>query len=140
VALQQLITVCEKYGKDNYIIYNNKKTVCMAILTNILKKFTVPSVFLNGNKLNYVNDYKYLGVYISSDKSDTLDMKRQLRYIYCKGNMLAGRFSKCSEDIKCQLFKSYCYNLYCAHLWSNYPEAKLQNVKVAYNNVFRHFF
>ena len=31
--------------------------------------------------------------------------------------MLLRRFSKCSTPVKCYLFKTYCYNLFCASLW-----------------------
>jgi hypothetical protein len=139
-ALQRLISTCEIYGKCNEIIYNTSKTVCMSFLTKSLLKFSIPSIYINGCQLQQVHEYKYLGVYITSNKNDSRDLQRQLRYIYSKGNMLVRKFGKCSEEVKRQLFRSYCYNMYCAHLWSNYPEAKLRNVKVAYNNVFRSFF
>ena len=54
--------------------------------------------------------------------------------------MLVRKLNKCSDEVKCQLFKTYCYNMYSAHSWCNYPERKLRSVKVAYNNVFRNFF
>jgi hypothetical protein len=139
-ALQKLISTCEEFGKAYDIQYNVTKTVCMSFLTKTLKDFIVPSMMLYNCALKQVNDFKYLGVFISSDKSDIHDLQRQLRYIYAKGNMLVRKFSKCSIEIKCQLFRSYCCNMYCTHLWSHYPESKLRSVKVAYNNIFRSFF
>ena len=41
--------------------------------------------------------------------------------------------------MKIQLFRTFCYNLFCAQLWCNLPDSKLNAVKVAYNNIFRNF-
>ena len=44
----------------------------------------------------------------------------------------------CSDTVKCQLFQSFCTNIYCAPLWSNYSKVgSLDRLKVAYNRVFR---
>ena len=141
-ALQNLISTCEQYGKCFDIMYNSNKTVCLTYLPKLLKHFSIPSFFLNSTQLQQVKEFKYLGVYIScdGDNHDNHDLQRQLRYIYAKGNMLVRKFCKCSEVVKVQLFKSYCYNMYCTHLWSHFSKAKFYSVKVAYNNVFRHFF
>ena len=139
-ALQKLILVCEKYGNVNEILYNADKTMYMTFLPKHLKVFNVPPFYLYGSLLKQVHEYVYLGVFISSNKSDARDIQRQLRYIYSKGNMLVRKFGKCSQIVKRQLFTSYCCNLYCSYLWSVYPESKLQSAKVAYNNIFRSFF
>jgi hypothetical protein len=138
-ALQALLKTCEIYGKHHEIIYNTNKTVSMSYLPKSLAKYSVPSFYLNRCKIQQVAEYKYLGVFITSDKCDNRDMQRQLRFIYCKGNMLVRKFGKCTQEVKCQLFRSYCYNMYCAHLWNYYSESRLRSVKVAYNNIFRSF-
>ena len=81
--------------------------------------------------------HKYLGVFLSSNRSDQKDLTRQLRAIYTRGNILIRKSSKCSDDVKMQLFSSHCTNLYCSQLWSHYSASSLQRVAVAYNNVFR---
>ena len=80
----------------------------------------VPRIYLNGNVLQYVNTYKYLGCIISNDLKDDNDIKKTLRGIYARSNMLIRRFYNCSSSVKKLLFKTYCTNLYCAHLWSFY--------------------
>jgi hypothetical protein len=137
-ALQQLLLVCEEYGLQYELLYNTKKTVCMAFLPKCLKKRNIPKIHLCGVELNWVQEYKYLGFYITENMSDNRDMQRQLRFIYAKGNILVRKFRMCSVEIKLQLFRSYCYNLYCCHLWSTYTQARYNSVQVAYNNVFRH--
>jgi exonuclease III len=139
-GLQKLINICEAYGKCNEITYNTNKTVCMAFRPKFLMKYIVPPLRLYGNYLSLVDEHKYLGYYFTSDTSDVRDMKRQLRSIYCKGNILCRHFYKCCDIVKLQLFRSYCYNLFCAQLWTNYPISMYNTLKVAYNNVYRKLF
>ena len=50
---------------------------------------------------------------------------------------LLRKFVKCSHDVKCYLFKTYCFNLYCAPFWYDSTKAAMKNLKVAYNNSLR---
>ena len=119
------------------MIYNVKKTVCMAIKSTMHKHIHVPDVILNDKCLSWVEEHKYLGVFISFNMSDNRDIQRQTRSTYARGNMLINKFRHCSSDVKLQLFKSYCTSLYCCALWSNYSTNVYSKVKVAYNNIFR---
>lgn len=139
-ALQTLISVCGDYGCSHEMMYNPTKTVCMCYLPLCLRNCTLPSLFLKGAKLKWVPEHKYLGVHISAMSGDAKDMKRQISYIYAKGNILIRKFFQCCDDIKVLLFKSYCYSLYCSHLWSKYTVNQLRKVKTAYNDVFRTLF
>ena len=109
----------------------------MAFLPPSLHKLHVPTVMLGSRSLTWVSDLKYLGVYIAKNYSDDIDIKRQTKAIYARGNTLIRKFSKCSPDVKTQLFKTYCSNLYASHLWHNYSKKEFHRVRVAYNNVFR---
>ena len=57
-----------------------------------------------------------LGTTISIKNSD-LALKRQMRKMYANANLLLRKFSRCSVNVKCYLFKTYCSNLYCAPMW-----------------------
>ena len=54
-------------------------------------------------------------------------------------NLLLRKFSKCSVDVKCFLFKTYCSTLYCAPMWFDCTKATLKKLKIAYNNDLRRF-
>ena len=62
-----------------------------------------------------------------------------MRKIYANTNLLLRKFSKCSVDVKCYLFKTYCSNLYCAPMWFDCTKTALKKLKVAYNNSLRRF-
>ena len=66
-----------------------------------------------------------------------MDMKKEMRKLCYRGNSLVRKFSFCGEDVKCTLFRSFCYSLYCASLWSNYKNETYQRLRVNYNNIMR---
>ena len=61
-----------------------------------------------------------------------------MRTIYSKGNLLIRKFKHCTPTVKCQLFQSFCTDMYCSQLWGKYKQSMLQQLSVAYNNVFRY--
>ena len=136
-ALQTLLAVCEQYADDNEILYNTKKTVCMAVLPKCLRKLPVPTMYVNDKPLKWVDEHKYLGIFITNVFNDNRDVKRQMRALYGRGNVIISKFRHCTDDVKVQLFKSFCSDMYCSHLWSNYSINVYSKLKVAYNNIFR---
>ena len=136
-ALQHLIYKCENYASNNNIVYNDTKTVCMRILPKTMKLHDDVIMKLNGKNIEYVTDHKYLGVFMSTDCKDDLSIRNQRRNLYSRGNMLIRNFKRCNESVKCLLFKSFCSNLYSAALWNSYKQKNLDQLKVAYNRVFR---
>ena len=139
-ALQILINVCNSYASQFDMIYNCKKSLCMSFYPKGFYNSITPNVILGGTCLRWTDQHKYLGVNISCDSKDDIDIKRQCKAIYSRGNMLIRKFKTCSDNVKCQLFKSYMSNLYCGQLWSNYSSRTFKRVKVAYNNVCRSLF
>ena len=60
-----------------------------------------------------------------------------MRKFYANANMLIRKFSKCSVNVKCYLFKIYCSTMYCSALWFNSTKTALTKLKIAYNNSLR---
>jgi hypothetical protein len=136
-GLQQLIGICANYGKIHDISYNPTKTVCMSVLPKGFSLMSTPKVVLDDRVLSFVNEYKYLGVFVTNEFTDDKDITRQLRAFYAKGNFLMRNFKICSPDVKAKLFNAFCSNVYCGHLWSFYKKASLSRITVAFNNSFR---
>ena len=89
-------------------------------------------------KIPTVEQCRYLGTTISTNNSD-VDLKRQMRKLYANVNLLLRKFSKCSVDVKCSLFKTYCSNLYCAPMWFDRTKAALKKLKIAHIDSLRRF-
>ena len=94
---------------------------------------------LFGNNLVYVESGTYLGHILTCrpTRNDEADIKRQYRSLCIRSNSLNRKFMKCSTDVKCCLFRSYCINMYCATLWSDYRQKNIRSLNVCYNNALR---
>ena len=101
-------------------------------------KVSSPSFYLDHMKIPTVDQCRYLGITICTNNSD-VDLKRQMRKLYANVNLLLRKFSKCSVDVECFLFKTYCSNVYCAPMWFDCTKAAPKKLIIAYNNSLRRF-
>ena len=99
-ALQSLLNICSDFARSNCIVFNEDKTKMMCYKPKCLRDIGVPAISLNGKNISVVNKHKYLGIVLQDDQSDESDMKRHVKAIYSRGNMLASRFRNCSSDVK----------------------------------------
>ena len=60
-----------------------------------------------------------------------------MRKFYYNVNILLRKFSKCSIDVKCYLFKMNCSNLYCSSFWYDSSKRAMKKIKIAYYNSLR---
>ena len=136
-GLQHLLQLCEIYATKSGIVFNSKKTVYMCINPKGFNPTKVPDIVLNGENIKLCDEHKYLGVQMCNSNTDDNEMSKQLRKLYARGNMLARNFSNCSNDVKVQLFSTYCSTIFGCQLWSNYRQESLRRLKVAYNRIFK---
>jgi len=106
----------------------------------MLQDLVIPVFYLNGQAIEVVQKHKYLGVILCEDRCDDIDISRQVRSMYSRGNSILKHFRSCSQEVKCTLFKTYCSSMYCPHLWRNFSASGLKRLKVAYNRIFRYMF
>jgi len=136
-GLQSLLNICSSYGSSHDIIYNRQKTVCMSVCPKGISLLNEPKLYLSDVRLSFVNQYKYLGMVTLNNSFDDVDMSRQLRSLYVRSNFILRNFTNCSQNVKVLLFKSFCTNVYCGHLWRNYKQYTFKKLVVSYNNAFR---
>ena len=96
-----------------------------------------PLIYLNSQLLSLVPKFKYLGSLITQDNSDDENMRRQRGSCYARSNGFIKNFYACSPVVKCDLFKAFCCNMYCSHLWCDYKNDTLRRLIVGYNHSFR---
>jgi hypothetical protein len=54
----------------------------------MVKNLSIPAMYLDGKQLMIVHEQKYLGVFLTDTIKDDCDIKRQIRSIYARGNVL----------------------------------------------------
>ena len=104
--MQQLLHICNKYAAEHQLLYNGSKSFSLRFKRKELK-VSSPSFFLGKSKIPMVEQCRYLGTTISIKNSD-LDLKRQMKKMYANANVILRKFSKCSINVKCYLFKTLC--------------------------------
>ena len=138
-SLNVLLAECDKFAREFYITYSTIKTEAMVIKPRGMH-FKAPDIFLSGTKICYVQRFKYLGHIITNEFTDDADIDREIRNLYIRGNTIARKFGFLDNDIKCSLFKTYCYPLYTSSLWASYNQGTINRMKVCYNDVMRTLF
>ncbi|XP_045541720.1 uncharacterized protein LOC106712835 [Papilio machaon] len=136
-SIGQMIRVCEKYAASHGLIYNVKKSEFMLFKAASRGPDILPPINLNGTRLNRVTRFKYLGHILADDLKDDDDVERERRALAARGNMLARRFSRCTDQVKITLFKAYCQGLYTGSLWFACSQRSLDALRIQYNNFFR---
>ena len=94
-GLRKLVNVCKEYAVSNCIIFNNDKTVGMIHQNKKFKVNVEPNIILAGRCIKFVNSVKHLGILITNDLHNNLDINRHFRYLYCVGNTLRSKFHNC---------------------------------------------
>ena len=142
-ALQYLINLLNSCASVIDMSCNVAKTVCMVFKPSCKSKCIAPefpAFLLNSNVLQFVNEFRYLGHVINNDFSDDDDIKREIRNIFMRSNILIRRYGKCSVNVKLALFRAYCLCLYDAGLWIHYSVTVLNKLRSCYNKCIKFFF
>ena len=127
-ALQYLIDLLLVCADCIDMLCNASKTVC-TVFQPVCKRLVVavdfPCFSLNGIALQFVKEFRYLGHIINNKFTDDDDIKREIRNLFIRTNILIRRFSKCSFVVKLRLFKAYCLCLYDIGIWRHFSATVL---------------
>ncbi|CAL4193970.1 unnamed protein product, partial [Meganyctiphanes norvegica] len=138
-GLKQLLAVCERFGQDNDILFNASKSAIMLFKSRFMPNFNIPSFTLNNNCIDIVDNFKYLGHFLTNNLSDKMDIERQRRKLYAQGNSLIRKFHMCTLETKLILFNTYCSSMYTVQLWGNYTQTAINKLYTAYHNILKSF-
>ena len=91
---------------------NTKKTCCM-VFKCARKSHHVsdayPNVIVSGATLQFVHNFHYSGHILGDKLQDDTDVRREIRNMFIRCNILLRCFGKCSVYVKVRLFKSFVY-------------------------------
>ena len=129
------LNICNQYASEHYLLYNSKKSYSLCFTPKGVK-FERPLFELDIVAISIVTECRYLGIIVNQRNCDA-DLKRQMRKFYANTNILLRKFSKCSPDVKCHLFKTFCANMYCSTMWYDSTKTAMSKLRIAYNNGLR---
>ena len=133
-GLQTLIDSCVAFADCHDIVFNTRKTACMAILPTFLRRMVLPEIILY-EVLDYVDNPKYPGYLLSNSvKVDDLELQHQYRLLCCRANSLIGKFAMCSFPVKKCWYRAYCAYVYGVHLWQSFRVSVLCKFIACFNN------
>ena len=135
-GMQCLLDICDKYATGHQLTYNATKSFTLCFKPKHIK-IGLPDFVLGKLVIPAVDKCLIQSVIIISEANCDGDLKRQMRKYYANANMLLRKFSHCSPDVKCCMFKSYCATMYCSSMWFDSTGTSMKKLKIAYNNGLR---
>ena len=77
-----MITLCEVFAKNFDITFNCKKTVCIKFGQKLIG---YEHVYLNEQKIEWVNQIKHFGIYVDRNLNNSIDAHIKNLYLYRSG-------------------------------------------------------
>ena len=144
-ALQKMLRICEKFAQEHNLIFSTdldpakSKTKCTAFVQK--KTTTLEDIWLCGNKLPWVQQFKHLGNTITNKHPFTdQDVLIKRAQFISKNLELNQEFSFAGSRTKFEVSKVYTSHFYGSPLWDLGSKATLsmessfnQGVKICFN-------
>jgi hypothetical protein len=135
-GLQHMLNLCEEYGAKYEVLFNPKKTHCMRFSRDIYScKF--PQLKLCGQQLNWVENVKYLGNWLSVDLKEETEISKKLSSFFGSVNNMSSSFRNVGYKHVSVLFNSYCCHMYGSQAWRLYDKS-VDRIYIAWNKAIRH--
>ncbi len=114
-GLQRMVDICAEYGMSYDVKYNEKKSVC--IVFDRKREQKTVDIYLNGNKLECVQNVKHLGVYISNDMNNGYELIKKKGNFIGTANHVLSKYGKMSSDTISRMIDTYCCHFYGSETW-----------------------
>jgi len=103
-GLQCLLNICGDYAAENEMTFNCNKTIGVLFYPKRYKQPAPSNIFLNGVRVQFFDQVKYLGVWINASLKVDDDIQRQVKLLQCATNKLRGTFDQCSPAVETLYF------------------------------------
>ena len=139
-GLQCLVGECAGFISSRKLTINANKTKCMKFYNRKCNSIPETAITINGAAIEFANEIKYLGYFLTSNNNDNQHIGSLYRGLCIRANMVLRNFSKCTNDVKCLLFRTYCMSFYCMSLLFKTRMSDVKRLNVCYNNSLRRLF
>ena len=139
-SMQKLLDICSAYASSWCIKYNERKTKVMYFGKNFETFYCAP-ILLNGMQLEFVKEWKYLGVMLKSDKSFICSAKKPRGAFFRSANSILSTLRGPSNRVLMKLLYSICVPIitYAAGV-VEYHHSEQESLHVAVNDAIRRIF
>ena len=80
-GLKYMVNICEEYGKEFHVTFNDKKTTGMVFGAS---NGNCKAIQVNGNNVDWVTNAIHLGNVVDNKLSDLKDINAKKRSFYCE--------------------------------------------------------
>ena len=138
-GLQKLLDLCSLYCEEWDICLNAKKTKSMYFGKSTEIKFQTT---LNGSPIQWVTEWKYLGVILKSGKRFGCSVKERVKSFYRALNSILRIEGRSGDMVLLQLIETHCVPIltYAVEVIHVSDRDEHRSMRVAYNSVFRKMF
>jgi len=104
--LQKMLNVCESIGSILGINFKSTKSKCIIIGP---LPYDVPTPLLwSGNDISWVDKIKYLGIWICTNKSFTVDLAPIRRKFFISVNSILNHTKTTSDLVRLEILEKQC--------------------------------
>ena len=138
-GLQHLLHLTENFCPTWDIMLNPKKSKNMQFGK---KRDSLPFLQLDGNALEWVELWTYLGVTLRSHKEFDCCIREKLKSFYRSANAILRVEGRSDELVMLQLLETHCISIlsYAIEVISVSDRDMCRKLRVAYNAIFRQIF
>ena len=138
-GLQKLLSLCENYCREWDIRLNSKKTKNLYFGKGVAPNMKLK---LDGDFIDWVSQWKYLGLTLLSGNSFSCTFLETLNKFYRAANSILRVDGRSNDLVMLRLLESHCvpilaYAIEVVHIADSRDRRKL---RVAYNSIFRNLF
>jgi len=136
-GLQCILNICGDYAAEHEITFHYNETIGVLFCPKKYKQPAPSNVFVNGVRVQFFDQVKYLRVWINASLKDDDDIQREVKSLYCAASKLRGTFDECSPAVKNTPCHAYCMPMYACQLWSKYTKTSMKRLRAVCNNAYR---
>ena len=138
-GLRTLLNICEEYCREWDIRLNDKKTKNLYFGKRINISH---DLLLNGNRIEWVDEWVYLGVTLKSSKVFDCSVKDRIKKFYRCANAILRIDGRSNDLVMLRLLEAHCIPLltYATEIIHVSNRDDRRQLRVAYNSLFRKLF
>ena len=138
-AMQELLNICEEYCLEFCLSFNVKKS--KILLFGNTKGKSVSPLSLNGQPIEFVSQWKYLGITIVTGNTVCYSSQSELSNFYRSYNSILSLMKKPNDLVLMNLLYTNCVpNLTYGAEVKEFSSKELQDLNTALNNAIRRIF